>query len=78
MWVSCKKPPLPFLRVEIKDINERMYLGFYAGFGCWLETDGHEVIKNPNVWRHIKSDSILEKEFKYKISQRALVKECGD
>ena len=70
MWRSCKKPPLPYLRVEIKDINERLYLGFYAGKGCWLQTDGHDIIRDPEFWRFIKPGSELERAFKYKISQR--------
>ena len=74
MWISCKKPPLPFLRVEIKDDRERIYLGFYVGFKCWLETDGHEVIKNPKYWRFIKKDSELDKAFRFKMNQRVWAK----
>ena len=75
MWISCKKPPLPFIRVEIKDTSERIHLGFYIGFKCWLETDGHEVIKNPEYWRYIKKDSTLDKAFRFKMAQRAFTGE---
>lgn len=74
MWQSCKKPPLPFLRVEIKDVDEHIHLGFYIGFKCWLETDGHEVIKNPEYWRFIKKDSSLDKAFRFKMNQRIWAK----
>lgn len=77
MWRSCKKPPIPFLRVEVRDIHGRLYLGFYAGHKCWLQTEGHEVIKDPDVWRFIKADSMLEKAFKFKMFQRDLAKARG-
>lgn len=78
MWISCKTPPFPYKRVEIKDVNGRIYLGFYALHGCWLETDGHAVIKDPDMWRYIKRRSILLEEFLDKISQRNCVKAMGN
>lgn len=74
MWISCSKPPLPFLRVEVKDTSGRLYLGFYSGHKCWLQTDGHDVIKDPDKWRFIKPDSVLEKAFNFKIKSRNLAK----
>lgn len=74
MWRSCKKPPLRYIRVEIRDIHGRLYLGFYSGNGCWLQTDGHEVIKEPDVWRWVKPDSVLEQAFRFKLMQRMGVK----
>lgn len=70
MWQSCSKPPFPFIRVEVKDMSGRIYLGFYALHKTWLETDGHYVIKNPDVWRKIEGDSILDREFRLKIRER--------
>lgn len=75
MWKPCTKPPLPFRRVEVKDMSGRIYLGFYAGRKCWLETDGHYVIKNPALWRKIEGNSSLEDAFKFKLAQRVLLKE---
>ena len=72
MWQSCDKPPLPFIRVEIKDTAGRIYLGFYALHKTWLETDGHYVIKNPNMWRKIDGGSILDKEFRFKTKEKML------
>ncbi len=74
MWQSCDRPPVPFVRVEIRDPNGRLYLGFYSGHQCWLETDGHNVIKNPSMWRYINGDSALEREYKFKIQERNTTK----
>lgn len=74
MWRSCDNPPFPYKRVEIKDIHGRIYLGFYALNKCWLTTEGHEVIQDPDMWRYIKADSILERAFQYKIYERNLAK----
>lgn len=72
MWKSCSKPPLPFRRVEIKDTSGRIYLGFYALCNTWLETDGHYVIKNPDMWRKIEGDSLLDREYRFKVKEKLL------
>lgn len=53
-WNSCtKNPPAPFVRTEIKDKNNNTFIGYYANFGLFLKTEGHAVIKEPNVWRYV-------------------------
>lgn len=67
MWQSCKTPPSPYIRVEIKGNKGNKYLGFYAGFGNYLESYKHNIIKDAKWWRYPSPDSMLVKNFMEKL-----------
>ena len=75
-WCTCKKPPLPFIRVEIKDKMGRLYLGYYALRDLWLTTEGHYPIKYPEYWRWIPRESFLDNDFRRRIRDRLVGVAC--
>ncbi len=72
MWQSCKTPPTPFVRVEIKAEKGKRYLGYYTGFGVYLESYEHKVISKPKWWRYPPTESVLVKEFLAKLRETML------
>ena len=70
MWVSCQKPPLPYIRLEIKDSRGRIYLGYYTIWGEYLMTEGHYVIRDARYWRRVPKDSGLNESFLQKLRER--------
>ena len=51
VWISNKKKPKLYQRLNIKDKNGREYIGFYIGFNTYLTSKGKDVIKNVYKWK---------------------------
>lgn len=55
-WKSCKNdPPLPYIRIEIKDKKNKKYIGFYTTDKVYLTSVGKEIIKQPKYWRYLRT-----------------------
>lgn len=66
-WRDCKTdPPKQFHRVEIRDKNNKKYIG-YRYLKDYYETFGNYIIKNPMLWRFPPKGSTLITELKEKI-----------
>lgn len=66
-WKDCEKdPPKQFLRIEIRDKQNKKYIGYRFG-RYYFESFGNYVIKEPTYWRIPPKGSPLLSELKEKI-----------
>lgn len=53
-WRSCTfNPPEPYKRVEIRDKNNKVYIGYYTEKKVYLTSFKHKEIKFPLKWRDL-------------------------
>ena len=51
VWISNRKKPQLYQRLNIKDRKGHEYIGFYIGYNTYLTSKGKDVIKNVYKWK---------------------------
>ena len=66
-WRDCvKDPPQEYYRVEIRDKQNKRYIGYRYG-RKYFETYGNYLIKEPTYWREPPKGSKLISELQEKL-----------